>query len=222
MSTADATAALLTASGPRRIALVKKLSKEKQLGNLDMGEIINGGTRSLFTRFNQGREFGDVEKNGLMTVDMMEALKNNNEEGLQIATDKLVGSMTRKDLETAAVKDLFSGKKKFGFEINDVKNLAQNFARALESENPALVPSMIPKFDSPSRKNFTDTYNDVLDESLKMATPGSPAYDEIKKMKKQFDTVLANYTMGFSPVEETSGGGTTASTPPPSGGAPKP
>ena len=47
MSTADATAALLTASGPRRIALVKKLSKEKQLGNLDMGEIINGGTRSL-------------------------------------------------------------------------------------------------------------------------------------------------------------------------------
>ena len=223
MAIPDVQAALLTASGPRRIALIKRLSKDKRLGDSDMTNIATEDTRSLFARFNQGKDFSDVEKNGLMTVKMAQALESKNEQALAEATDKLVASMTRKDLETAAVKDLFSGKRKFGLEPDDVKDLAQNFARALESENPGLVPSMIPKFDSPSRKNFTSAYTKELDESLKLATPGTPPYEDIIKMKKQFETVLANYTVGFSPVEETtSGGGGGASTPPPSGGNSKP
>jgi len=224
MSVPDVKAALTTAMGPFRVALVKRLSKEKQLGNVNMTSIATKDTAALFARFNQGREFSDIEKNGVMSVDMAEAIKSGNQEALAEATNKLVGSMTRKDLETASVKDLFSGKKKFGLEAGSVENLSQHFARALISENPGLVPSMVPKFDAPSRRNFTDTYGQEIDDGLKIATPGSPAFNDLTKMKKQFETVLANYTVGFSPVAEEAGGGGAAGGAPPAGGGgtPKP
>ena len=63
-----------------------------------------------------------------MTVDMMEALKNNNEEGLQIATDKLVGKHDQKRLGNRRGKRFVQrSKKKFGFEINDVKKPCPKF-----------------------------------------------------------------------------------------------
>ncbi|MGC9611177.1 MAG: hypothetical protein ABSE68_03115 [Minisyncoccia bacterium] len=210
MAIPDVQAALLTASGPRRIALIKRLSKEKQLGNSDMTGIATQDTRGLFARFNQGKDFGDIEKNGLMTVDMAEAIKSGNKEALADATDKLVGGMTRKDLETAAIKDLFSGKKKFGLEASSVADLADQFARSLIStNNTSLVPNIMPKLDSKSRNNFEGKYRGVID---KLPDKTQQDKDYKKGLEEGFKQVMKNYTMGYSPIAETETGG---STPPP-------
>lgn len=208
MSTSEVKAALTTAAGPFRIALIKKLSKEKQLGNVNMTNIATKDTSDLFARFNQGKDFGDIEKNGLMTVGMAESLNSGNQEALADATNKLVGSMTRKDLETAAIKDLFSGKKKFGLEADSVKNLSEHFANALASLNPGLVPNIVPKLDSQSRENFSREYG----EAIEQLPPGKNRED----MEKSWNQVLKNYTVGFSPISESETGGGGAATPPPS------
>ncbi|TSA45142.1 hypothetical protein D4R51_02430 [bacterium] len=215
MSVADTKAALTTAMGPARVALIKKLSKEKQLGNVNMTSIATKDTADLFARFDQGREFGDIEKNGLMSVKMAEAKKSGDQEALADATNKLTGSMTRKDLETAAIKDLFSGKAKFGLDARSTEILAEQFARSLLSNNPALVPSIIPKLDSKSRNNFEKDYNGAIN---RMPTITEDDFYKKVELRKNFQKVLANYTMGYSPTIETETGG-AAPPPPPS---PKP
>jgi len=146
-----------------------------------------------------------------MSVEMAKAIKEGNQTALATATDELVQKMTRKDMANAAVKDLFSGKAKFGLDQASVQNLSEHFSRAVIAENPTLTPSIIPKLDKKSLDNFSDTYERELNDALRIATPGSPAHDQLTKSKDQFQKILANYALGFTPTE----GGAPAATPAP-------
>ncbi|MDP3974952.1 MAG: hypothetical protein Q8P88_01535 [Candidatus Jorgensenbacteria bacterium] len=223
MSLAETKAALLTATGPRKIAIAKKLTADGKMGEIDMTQFSTEGNKKLFASFGQGKAFGDAEKAGIMNVEMAKAINKGaaGQQELANATDKLVRNMTRKDMENVAVKDLFDikpGQIKFGLEEPAVKNLAEHFTRSVISENPVLVPNIMPKLDAASMKRFTDTYSQELNDALRLATPGTPPHDELTKIKDRFDKTLTNYALGFAPT--AAGAAPTpapAPTPPPAG-----
>jgi hypothetical protein len=232
MSEAETKAALLTSAGPRKIALIKKLADDGKLGDIDMTKIATDSNKKLFASFGQGKVFDDAGKAGLMSVEMADAIKKGpaGQKELADATDELVRKMTRKDMTNSAVKDLFSGKAKFGLDLASVKNLSEHFARAVGSENPNLVPSILPKLDSKSLNNFEKIYRPQLEQKLEAAEDiftdpkRSPveqktAKDEMDKLNKtigQLDKTLANYAIGLTSIDAGTGGTTTvAPTPPP-------
>lgn len=189
MNVADAKAALLTATGPYRIALVKMLTQAKELGKVDMKRLSTKDNKELFARYNQGKFFDDAEKGGLMNVEAAKALETG--KGVQEAADKLIRAFTKKDVEIAAFKDLFSGKARLGFDTKEAtENYSKAVARAIATENHNLVANILPKLDGVSRKNFVDVYGEAVSGL-------GDAEDAFKK-------TLAYYSTGFSPAE---GGG---------------
>lgn len=188
MSVPDSKAALLTAYGPRKIALINKLMNTKQLGNVDMTRIATDDTKKLFARFGQIIPFGNTEKAGLMSVEMNEARVKDDREALSRATEKLMAKFTKKDVEPAAWKDMFSGKAKFGLDEKSLKKMSQYITKAISTKNPALVANILPKLDSTSRINFEKEYRDAI-------------RDASKETRDAFEKTMANYAVGFSPTE---------------------
>ncbi|OGD25053.1 hypothetical protein A2819_00885 [Candidatus Azambacteria bacterium RIFCSPHIGHO2_01_FULL_40_24] len=190
MSIPDTEAALLTAFGPRKIALINKLTKAGQLGNTDMTRIATKDTQKLFASFGQGKQFSDTGKAGFMSVEMNEARIKGDENGLSKATESLIAKFTKKDVEPAAFKDLFGGseKRKFGLDKEALKKMSQYIAKAISVKNPGLVANILPKLDSKSRNNFKEAY----EEAIKDASPN---------IQDMFKKTMDNYTLGFSPTE---------------------
>lgn len=188
MSIPDTKAALLTAFGPRKIALINKLTKANQSGNIDMTRIATEDTKKLFARFGQHIVFGNTEKAGLMSVEMNEARVKDDAKMLLEKTESLIAKFTKKDVEPAAWKDMFSGKAKFGLDEKSLKKQSQYIAKALSTKNPGLVANIIPKLDSTSRINFVEAYRDALKGVS-------------KETSDAFEKTMANYAVGFSPIE---------------------
>ncbi|MEE8131701.1 MAG: hypothetical protein V3T98_01525 [Candidatus Paceibacterota bacterium] len=188
ISMPDAKAALLTAMGPRKIALINKLKDAKELGDVDMTRIATEDNKKLFARFNRSKAFGGVENSGLMNVEMNEARKRDDKEALLEATASLMAKFTKKDVDPAVFGDVFSGKAKLGLDKTGLKKLSEYIARGTAEKNPALVANIMPKMDSTSRNNFEKIYKDVI-------------RDMPKKIKDDFEKTMANYAVGFSPIE---------------------
>jgi hypothetical protein len=222
MSTADAQAALLTATGPRLIALVKKLTQAKELGKVDTTRYSTGGYKALFERFNQGKAFGDFEKSIAMSAAMNEARGNSKE--FKEAAEKLIKSFAKKDVDSTAWKDIFSGDAKFGLSKDALKEQARVIAGALATENSPLVASILPKLDKKALDNFTEQYQKELNAAYDDANsaPTTPEnlerVERLSKAKENFKTVLGNYSIGLSPVAESAPSGESGGM----GASPKP
>ena len=182
------TALLTTVSNPRKIALLKKLTDEKALGDIDIARYINEDTKKLFNSYGQGKAFGDMEKASI-SVEMSKAIKDKNAGASLKASEDFVAKLTKGDIDKSALKDIFSGKLKLGFSEDEMKILKESFARAISTVNPTLVANIVPKLDSKARNNFEETYSSVIS--------GSP------KIKENFGKLMMKYTEG--PVLESEG-----------------
>lgn len=190
MAVPNMKAALLTATGPFRIALLNELKNKKELGDVDMTRMATKENRALFARFNRAKTFGDIEKAGVMSVEMNEARQKDDKETLLKASVDLMAKFTKKDVDTATFKEMFSGKAKLGLDKESLAALSQYIAKGVAEKNPALVANIMPKMDSTSRENFEKTYKDVIK-------------DMPQKIRDDFDKTMANFAVGFSPVAET-------------------
>lgn len=194
MTVPDAKAAMLTATGPFKIALTEKLTKAGELSGVDMAGLSTEANKKLFASFGQSKLFGNMEKGGLMSVEMakeigkMKAGKQYDQGALLKATEKLASSFVKKDIDSAAFKDLFSGKAKFGLDKDSVKTMSQYVARGFASQNSALVANIIPKLDANSRNNFEKTYRD--------------AAKHMPEVIENFNKTMANYAIGLSAATE--------------------
>jgi hypothetical protein len=189
MAVPNMKAALLTATGPFRIALLNALKDKKELGDVDMTRVATTENKALFARFNRAKTFGDIEKAGLMSVEMNEARQKDDKEALLKAAANLMAKFTKKDVDTAAFKDMFSGGAKLGLDKESLGALSQYIASGVAEKNPALVVNIMPKMDSTSRNNFEDTYRSVI-------------RDMPQKIRDDFEKTMANYAVGLSPITE--------------------
>lgn len=196
MSKEQAKAALLaTVSRTRKIALLKKLTDEKALGEIDMARYANDDTKKLFNSYGQGKAFGDMEKSSI-SVEMLNAIKNKDGSASLKASEDFVAKLTKGDIDRSALKDIFSGKLKLGFNENEMKALKESFARAISTVNPTLVANIVPKLDSRARNNFEETYSSVISDS--------------PKIKENFEKLMMKYTEG--PALESEGLGESVKT----------
>ncbi len=226
MGDTDATAAVLTASGPRLIALLKKLQQAGKLGDIDMTRVATKENRALFARFNQGKVFSDVEKGGLMNVEMNDARARGDWGAYESAANGLLKNFTRADAEKASFKDMFSGKPKFGLDAATLNQMGMRITRALATTSHQLVPSIIPKLDTNTRDNFTTKYQNGIETRLRLLSglPRTPentkSIQTLNTAKEAFEKTMANYSIGFAPAPEP--GTTTAPTGAPAAGGPPP
>lgn len=172
--------------------------KEKALGKTDMTRIATKENRDLFARFGQSKEFGKVEKAGLMSVEVNQAIKRGDDAALAKAVDGLMGRFTKKDSGTAAFNDLYSGKVgRLGLlDRGQLKAFGVYVAHGIAAKNPGLVASAIPRMESQSRRDFEKAYRTAIDV---LATEDA---DRAKEAKESFEKTLANYAVGFGPPEE--------------------
>ena len=223
MSVDQARAALLTTTPlnkARKIALEKKLTSENKLNGVDMTKLATEENKKTYLSFGEGRAFGDLEKGGLMTVEMNKAREAGDGDLLQQETNKLIKKLTKKDINSMPFKELFSGKSGFGLSEGALSKIAGHIASALATENHSLVANILPGLDSTSRNKFITTYKNEIKneyESILTLPPGDEQRKRAERLEgaqEAFDKTLANYAIGFSP-ETPSGGGTPPPTPTP-------
>ncbi|MBI5079462.1 hypothetical protein HZB06_02205, partial [Candidatus Wolfebacteria bacterium] len=208
MSNADLKASLLTAGGPRKIAVTKELQKRKLLGDVDAKNLITEGNQSLFGRFRQGASWGDIEHGAKMNTKMAEMLKNLEKnpsvgttaflQDLNKETHNFVKTYKGKDIEQSAIKDLYSGKAKLGLSKETIDDFSEMFTDALAAVNYQMTPKVVPTMNAQERDTFSGIYQRMVDR------PGR------EKAKKAWENTMNNYGAGFS--AETPAPGTT---PPP-------
>ncbi|MEK7568456.1 MAG: type IV secretion system protein, partial [Patescibacteria group bacterium] len=195
MSDADLKASTLTASGPRKIAVMKELQKRKLLGDTtNAKDLISGGNQSLFGRFRQGVSWGDIEHGAKMDVEMAKQLRETGSVSAE-SIEKFVKTYKGKDIEQSAIKDLYSGKAKLGLSKDATNELGIAFARALAKTNYQMVPKIIPSMNAKERDNFSSIYNLV---------------EKTEEAEKAWKNTMNNFAMGFSAETPTTG-----TTPPP-------
>lgn len=217
MALPNAKAALLTASGARKIALLKRLIKEGALSDIDMKTYLTPQTKGLFEKFGQGKSFGDLQKGFPMSVEAMSAFEDGNIPMFKEELDKVIRGLTKEDAGKSSIKEWFSDKPKFGLEQHEVNATMPLVAASLARTNYAVVPSILHKLSGETLDRFIDVYQDALDSELVRANT-LPAADPDKarlirhldKAKDAFRNTLAAH-------------GSTAFVPPPEGGpAPAP
>ena len=190
MSDADLKASTLTASGPRKIAVMKELQKRKLLGDTtNAKDLINGGNQSLFGRFRQGASWGDIEHGAKMDVEMAKQLRETGSVSAE-SIEKFVKTYKGKDIEQSAIKDLYSGKAKLGLSKDATNELGIAFAKALAKTNYQMVPKIIPPMNAKERDNFSSIYNRV---------------EKTEEAEKAWINTMNNFATGFSAETPTTG-----------------
>lgn len=211
MSDTDLKASVLTASGPREIAITKELQKRKLLGGVDAKNIITEGNQSLFGRFRQGASWENVEHGAKMNIKMAKQLRDTGETSEE-SVKEFITTYKGKDIEASAIKDLYSGKAKLGLSQDNINKLGAQFAKAFAMENYQMVPKLIPTMSAKERANFSQHYEDQIltlpnewfDKNQRRVT--------LQKVSDAWDRTMSNYAMGFSAEAPTAG-----TTPPPPG-----
>ena len=189
MSREQAKAALLTAVfAPQKIALLKKLADEKALGDIDIKRYLNDETKKMFNSYGQNKAFGDIEKSAGISVEMLRAFGNSDYKEVLRLAEEHVSKISKGDINKSSIKDLFSGKAKFGLDESSLKTLSGIITQSIANSNPALVSAIVPKLDSKSRKNFKDSYQKAIN--------GVSVMENQKKIQERFDKMMGNYDYG--------------------------
>lgn len=204
LSINDLKAANLTASGPRRIAVMKELAKRKSLGDVNAKELITKENKALFERYQQGVVWGDVEHGAKMNVEIAKELRDTGKASLE-SVQKFVRTYKGKDIEQSVIKDLYSGKAKLGLAKEDIGELGSVFAEAFAKENYQMVPKIVPTMNAQERNNFSKAYEGVIGGAWDDPELG-------KKVVGAWQNTMSNYAMGFS-AESAAGASPSAALP---------
>lgn len=159
MSANDKQAALLTSlPGPARVALLKSLAKDKKMSGVSADMVLNDDTKNMMANFGQGTEFGNIEKQMMMSKEMYKAIKDGNKDGADAAAEKFFQRFSKKDVADMQFNDVFSGKAKFGQSAEELAEASRLIARGLVTGNPALVANIIPKLKGEVGARFEKIY----------------------------------------------------------------
>ncbi len=183
-STERKLAKLPGASGPEKKELLKSLSKDGKINKINAKEHLTEDNKRLFENYGEKGAFKKIEKQLGMTLEMMEALKNDDTDTFYEEAEKFYGKLLKKDLKDIPLKDIFSGKEKLGIGKDKLEEASQMIAKAIAKTNKGLVSSIEPKLDSKGRDNFEAEYKAAL------TTLGD------EKGLKRFKNVIANFEGG--------------------------
>lgn len=196
MSDSDLKASILTASGPRRIAVIKELQKRKSFGDIDAKNLITDENKSLFGRFGQDVSWSDAERGVKMNTKIAEMLRNLDKnpsvgttaflQNLNSEIHNFVKTYKGKDIEVSAIKDLYSGRAKLGLSKETIDDFSKMFADALAAENYQMTPKIVPTMNAKERATFSAVYEEMVNR------PGR------QKAKEAWEKTMNNYGMGFS------------------------
>lgn len=190
-------ASLPGAIGPRKIAIMKELAKRNSLRKVENAfRLVTQGTKNLFARFGQSGSWGSIERAIGMNVKVNEEFqkylrdKGKGTAGVIQAMNSFVGDLSKKDLSSMPLGEIFSGKDKLGYRAEDLKEFANILARSVAETNYILTPNVIPKLDSKQRDIFEQNYREAI-ENIRGTDP-----EKGEKVEKAFNSTMANYASG--------------------------
>lgn len=157
MTLTEKKANLLTASTPRRIALLEDMADTGDLDQLDIKRYLTTGEKARFARFGHGKRFNGVEKTAGKSVEMMEAALKKDTTALKEATDKFVKSLKMEDLKRGQWNDVYAEKPAFGLDEETAGLLASEISAAFIEHMPGAFAKIIPKIKSKNLDNYKNT-----------------------------------------------------------------
>jgi hypothetical protein len=220
-------AVALTSSGPRKIAALNMLRKNKALDGINIDTTHNDSTKKLFESYNQGKNYNDIEKTTGISKEMHQAKKRNASKNEMdgLAAD-FYRTFSKKDADNMQANDIFSGKSKFGYSASELKEMSQSVAYGLASSASAITPSIISKMKSSSLDIFSGIYEGELKAEIKRIqdqtgnplnrTPMTDLMTQLHKAQEvleKFKNSMANNATSPGYTSSGSGGTTTGTTP---------
>jgi hypothetical protein len=195
-------ALLTTFDAPSKVAILKKLIKDKKVSGLSAEMVMNDATKREMANFGQGQEFGNLEKEMMMSKEMYQAVKSGDMDAAREEANKFFKRFQKKDVADMQINDVFSGKAKFGLDAEELTKLSKIVAEGIVEANPALAANMIPKFKGEAGEIFRKIYSEEANSELKrlkslqsmgtLSEKDSARLSSIEKALKSFDTAWAN------------------------------
>ena len=223
MTVQEAKAQVLSSFGPRRAALLSFLKDKDAIADIGAETAIGKGTKSLFARLGVGYKHEEIEKGFGISTELYEARKANmqsTEDGrrqMREMAEKWASKLERGDVAKMKLKDIYSGQEKLGIDGESLRDLADYLTYGLAVKKPAFASVIFPKVEGDSLPNFSTSYRRSLQEAERV---GALSADRAAERTRQFNTMLANFSLGFTPVEAATAPAAAPPPPPPVAAAP--
>jgi len=207
MTEAQLLNSLQTGSKPTKVAALKKLTKDGKLNKVDMKRFITGDMKKTFANLGEGKAFSDMEKTAGVNVEMMDAMKNNDQTALNQASEAFIKGLSEEDKKKIQYDDIYKSGSAFGVREGAEKEMLQKSLSYGMSFDSGMIAKAMSKIKSKNLENFKEqteaTIQNLYGQAIsdgdeKLATQAKNLRDS---MNKNLDRRLIGFNEGESTPE---------------------